>query len=262
MAEEKKFTRAELATFHGEDGRPAYVAWKGVVFDVSTSKLWRGGVHMKRHVAGQDLTEAIVAAPHDTDVLDRFPRVGILVDEIPGTPPGEGPRVEPPVATSVPPFVARFLERHPFFLRHPHPMTVHFPIVFFIAAPVFTALALITGSTGFDLTAVNCLGAALLFSLVVIPTGLFTWWVNYGAQPIRAVTVKIVLSLVQFVTGVAAFIWRLADAEILARGGAQTAGYLVLVFALLPMILIVAWYGATLTFPLRKQKRKWGRRGQ
>ncbi len=260
MAEEKKFTRAELATFHGEDGRPAYVAYKGVVFDVSMSKLWRDGMHMKRHVAGQDLTEEILGAPHDIDVLDRFPRVGVLVDEVPGAPAGDGPRVEPPIAQSVPAFVARFLERHPFFLRHPHPMTVHFPIVFFIAAPVFTALALITGATGFDVTAVNCLGAALLFSLVVIPTGLFSWWVNYGAQPIRAVTIKIVVSLVQFVVGLAAFAWRLSDATVLHRGGAQTAGYLALVFALLPMIVTVGWYGATLTFPLRRQKRQWRRR--
>jgi predicted heme/steroid binding protein/uncharacterized membrane protein len=260
MAEEKKFTRAELATFHGEDGRPAYVAYKGVVIDVSSSKLWRDGMHMKRHVAGQDLTEEILAAPHDVDVLDRFPRVGILEDEIIGVSSGEGPRVEPPIARSVPGFVARFLERHPFFMRHPHPMTVHFPIVFFISAPLFTALALITGVTAFEVTAVNCLGAALLFSLVVIPTGLFTWWVNYGAQRIRAVTIKIVLSLLQFVMGLSAFIWRLSDPTVLRRGGGETVVYLMMVFSLLPMIIVVGWYGATLTFPLRRQKREWRRR--
>jgi predicted heme/steroid binding protein/uncharacterized membrane protein len=259
MAEQRKFTRAELATFHGEDGRPAYVAFKGMVFDVSMSKLWRGGMHMKRHVAGQDLTEEILGAPHDLDVLDRFPRVGVLVDEIPGAPPGDGPRVEPPIARSVPGFVARFLERYPFFIRHPHPMTVHFPIVFFIAVPVFTTLALITGGPGFDVTAVHCLGAALLFSLVVIPTGLFTWWVNYGAQPIRAVTVKIVLSLLEFVVGLGAFIWRLSDPAVIRRG-AEQAGYLVMIYSLLPMIVVIGWYGATLTFPLRRQKRQWRRR--
>ena len=93
-------------------------------------------------------------------------------------------------------------------------MTVHFPIVFFIAVPAFTAVFLLTGKDAFETTALHCLGAALLFSLVVIPTGLFTWWVNYGAQPMRAVTVKIVLSLAQFVVGLAAFLWRLLDPKV------------------------------------------------
>ena len=139
-------------------------------------------------------------------------------------------------------------------------MTVHFPIVFFIAVPVFTAVFLVTGNRAFETTALHCLGAALLFSLVVIPTGLFTWWVNYGAQPIRAVTVKIVLSLAQFVVGLAAFLWRLLDPEVVRHFSVPAVLYLLLVFLLLPMIVVVAWYGATLTFPLRREKRQWRRR--
>ena len=256
MAEEKTFTREELARCDGQDGRPAYIAYRGRVIDVTSSRMWRGGSHMKRHSAGQDLTEEIVGAPHDVDVLDRFPQVGVMATQ---------PAVSaaPPAAhalragSSLPGFLRRFLERHPFFLRHPHPMTVHFPIVFFIAAPVFTALFLLTGKDAFETTALHCLGAALLFSLVVIPTGLFTWWVNYGAQPVRAVTVKIVVSVTQFAVGLAAFLWRLLDPGVARRADAF---YLLLVFALLPMIVVVAWYGATLTFPLRREKRQWRRR--
>ena len=259
MADEKTFTRAELSAYNGQQGRPAYIAYKGRVIDVTASGMWRGGSHMKRHGAGQDLTAEIASAPHDVDVLDRFPQVGVLVEEpVPaaGAAHGQGPRM----ASSLPFFVRRFLDRHPFFLRHPHPMTVHFPIVFFIAVPVFTAVSLVTGNRAFETTALHCLAAALLFSLVVIPTGLFTWWVNYGAQPIRAVTVKIVLSLAQFVIGLAAFLWRLLDPEVAHHSSAQAALYLLLVFLLLPMIVVVAWYGATLTFPLRREKRQWRRR--
>jgi predicted heme/steroid binding protein/uncharacterized membrane protein len=259
MADEKRFTRAELAAYDGQEGRPAYVAYKGRVVDVTASRMWRGGSHMKRHAAGQDLTEEIASAPHDVDVLDRFPQVGVLVEEpAPGAVPAHGHA--PMMARSLPVFLQRFLKRHPFFLRHPHPMTVHFPIAFFIAVPVFTALFLVTGRSIFETTALNCLGAALLFSLVVIPTGLLSWWINYGAQRIRAVTVKIVLSLAQFAAGLAAFLWRLLDPQVAHHGDAPAVLYLLLLFLLLPMIVVVAWYGATLTFPLRRDKSQWRRR--
>ena len=261
----KTFTLAELAGFNGQEGRPAYVAYKGRVIDVTASKMWRGGAHMKRHNAGRDLTDEMAGAPHDVDVLDRFPQVGVLASE-----PGEARAVEPrsagrpsagrpevkrAAASGLASLIDGFLDRYPFFRRHPHPMTVHFPIVFFIAAPVSTAIFLLTGSRAFETTAFHCLAAALLFSLVVIPTGFFTWWANYGAHRMRAITVKIVLSFTEFVVGLAAFLWRALEPEVAGRSDGLGVLYLALVFALLPMVVVVAWYGATLTFPLRGEKR-------
>jgi predicted heme/steroid binding protein/uncharacterized membrane protein len=248
--EVRKFSAEELRSFDGAEGHPAYVAYQGRVIDVTASRLWKAGQHMRRHAAGQDLTAEIAEAPHGLDVLGRCPQVGVLVDT-------EGLPVSAPAATStpLPARLERFIDRHPFFQRHPHPMTVHFPIVFFIAAPVFTLLHLVTGVDGFDVTALYCLGAGALFSLVVIPTGFFTWWVNYGARPMRPVTIKIALSIALFAASSAAFLWRLADPGVAGslRGG--NILYAVLVFILLPMVVIVAWFGATLTFPLPREKR-------
>ena len=67
----KEFDADELARFNGENGSPIYVAYDGKVYDVSKSKLWRNGQHMKRHSAGSDLTADIQAAPHEGDVLER-----------------------------------------------------------------------------------------------------------------------------------------------------------------------------------------------
>lgn len=253
MPEEmRKFSARELAEFNGQDGKPIYVAYQGRVIDVSASKMWRGGQHMKRHAAGQDLTAEIAAAPHGIDVLDRFPQVGILVADEPAPKDAAAVEAAPP-ESPLRGRVEAFLDRHPFFQRHPHPMTVHFPIVFFIFAPIFALLFLATGMDGFEVTAVNCLAIGLLFSLVVIPTGLFTWWVNYGARPMAAVTTKIVLSLVMFADGLAALIWRIADPSVLVLLQGWNVLYLVLLLLLLPMIVIVAALGATLTFPLKKK---------
>ena len=77
----RRFTRNELARYNGRDGAPAYVAFKGKVYDVSGSFLWRGGKHQVIHHAGVDLTDSIDHAPHGAALLERFPVVGTLEEE-------------------------------------------------------------------------------------------------------------------------------------------------------------------------------------
>ncbi len=77
----KRFTHAELRYYDGKEGRPAYVAFGGKVYDVSSSFLWKGGRHQALHSAGEDLTEALREAPHGAELLERFPVVGELVEE-------------------------------------------------------------------------------------------------------------------------------------------------------------------------------------
>ena len=74
----KEFTLEELATYDGHEGRRSYVAYKGVVYDVTDSAMWGDGDHEGMHVAGSDLTAAHDDAPHDVYVTD-FPEVGRLV---------------------------------------------------------------------------------------------------------------------------------------------------------------------------------------
>jgi predicted heme/steroid binding protein len=78
LSTEKKFTLEELAKFDGNNGSPAYVAFKGKVYDVSESSFWMDGDHLGAHQAGKDLTEEIEIAPHGPENLDRVKIVGIL----------------------------------------------------------------------------------------------------------------------------------------------------------------------------------------
>jgi predicted heme/steroid binding protein len=80
MAELKKFTLEELAKFDGKEGRPAYIAYKGKVYDVSESWMWEDGDHQGLHEAGKDLTQDMEDAPHEDDNLSEFPVVGELED--------------------------------------------------------------------------------------------------------------------------------------------------------------------------------------
>jgi hypothetical protein len=50
----------------------------------------------------------------------------------------------------------------------------------------------------------------------------------------------------------AAFLWRLAVPDLLALAGPAGVIYLVLILALVPLVSVIGWFGATLTFPVEK----------
>ena len=77
----KRFSREELAHYDGKNGVPAYVAYKGKVYDVSISFHWRNGEHQVLHNAGEDLTDSLERAPHGAELLEKFPKVGILGED-------------------------------------------------------------------------------------------------------------------------------------------------------------------------------------
>jgi predicted heme/steroid binding protein len=83
-------TREELAGYDGREGRPAYVAVNGRIYDFTDSWLWKAGNHMQQHQAGQDLTEALLKAPHVRAVVERFPVVGRLEEPAPQPAPTLG----------------------------------------------------------------------------------------------------------------------------------------------------------------------------
>jgi predicted heme/steroid binding protein/uncharacterized membrane protein len=236
----KEIDPKELAKANGEKGGPAYIAHQGKVYDVTKSKLWQGGLHMNRHRAGNDLTADIQAAPHGAEVLDRYPQVAGLKKQALAEP-------------KMPAILARLLTRFPMLRRHPHPMTVHFPIVFAFAATMFTLLFLITGIRAFELTAVHCLAAGIIFTPVAMATGYYTWWLNYLSKPLRPVTIKKRVANVLLLCEIIAFAWRLVTPEILSPLRLAGTIYLILILSLFPMAVVLGWFGASLTFPVEKE---------
>jgi predicted heme/steroid binding protein/uncharacterized membrane protein len=236
---EKEFKPGSLSQFDGTDGKPVYIAHRGRVIDVSRSKLWRSGLHMKRHRAGCDLTTEIEAAPHGREVLDRYPQVGVLKKGEEGKRPMPGT-------------LSRLLVRFPSLRRHPHPMLVHFPIVFMFCPALFNLLYFTTGIRSFETTAWHCLGGGILFSPLAVGTGYYTWWLNYQAQPMRAVTIKTRLSLLLLAVSIVLFVWRMFNSEVLTSFGGTSIVYLLMMLSLIPIVTAIGWFGATLTFPLEK----------
>ncbi len=76
--DDPNYTLAELKAYDGEHGERILIGASGNIYDVTESRMWQGGVHARRHKAGDDLTEFIQQAPHDASVLERVNKVGVL----------------------------------------------------------------------------------------------------------------------------------------------------------------------------------------
>jgi uncharacterized membrane protein len=137
--------------------------------------------------------------------------------------------------------------------RHPHPMTVHFPIVFMFSTTVFNLLYLITGLKQFETTAFHCLVGGILFSVVAISTGVYTWWLNYMAKMLKPVKIKIPLSLTMVVIAVIIFIWRVNVPDVMDSLQGPGIIYLLLVLSLSVLVTAIGWNGAHMTFPVEKE---------
>ncbi len=235
----KEFILKDLQEFDGAQGKPAFIGFEGRIIDVSTSEHWQHGHHMATHQAGGDLTREIDAAPHGPEVLDRFPQVGLL-------------KAKETAREEIPPFLSRLFHYVPLLRRHPHPMLVHFPIVFMTSATGFSILFLLTGIRSFETTAWHCLWGGVLFTPLAIMTGLFTWWLNYEAEWLRQVIIKMVLSPILLVVSLVTLMWRFLNPEILLLWQTGSLLYFGFILSLAPLAAAIGWFGGTLSFPVEE----------
>lgn len=71
------YTKNQLALRNGQDKPQIWVAYQGLIYEVTESRLWQNGKHYE-HWAGQDLTEELAGAPHTDTVFSRLKVIGTL----------------------------------------------------------------------------------------------------------------------------------------------------------------------------------------
>ncbi len=74
-----RYTKSQLALRNGQDKKEVWCSFNQIIYDLSSSTLWKNGNHYE-HWAGQDLTEELKDAPHKQNVFDKFKKVGVLID--------------------------------------------------------------------------------------------------------------------------------------------------------------------------------------
>lgn len=230
----KEITSEELSSFNGKEGKPVYIVFQGNVYDVSKSPLWSKGLHMNRHPSGKDLAEEISAAPHGTEVLERYPRVGVLKKGVPEE------------LKHLPLVLQNFLQKFPMARRHPHPMIVHFPIALLMASSLFVLLYLIFKNPSFEITSFYLFILGAIASPFAMATGLLTWWVNYRLKLTLFVKRKIQFSILLLIFEIILILWRSSQSQI------SNPLYFIMIVILTPIVSLLGYYGGQMTFPVEK----------
>ena len=189
---------------------------------------------MNRHASGRDLSSDFSAAPHGTEVLDRYPQVGLLK---------KGP---PEELKHLPVFLQSLLQQFPMARRHPHPVLVHFPIAFLMGSTLFLLLRLIFHNSHFEAASFYLLILGSIASPFGMATGLFTWWVNYRLKLSHFIKRKIQLSIVLLIFEIILVAWRASQPEI------SHPIYVVMMCLLTVIVFLLGYYGGQMTFPVEK----------
>lgn len=230
----KEFTSEELQTFNGKDGNPIYIAFEGKVYDVTQSRLWSKGIHMNRHLPAKDLTSELTAAPHGSEVFERYPQIGILK------------KGSPEELKHLPKSLQGLLQKFPMARRHPHPMLVHFPIAFLMASSLFYLLYFILLFPSLKITSIHLLVLGTISTPFAIATGLLTWWVNYRLKLTPFIKRKIQLSAFLLAIEFIIILFLIGEIQI------AHAIYMTLIFLITPVVILLGYYGGQMTFPAEK----------
>jgi predicted heme/steroid binding protein/uncharacterized membrane protein len=230
----KEISTEELVTFDGKDGHPVYIAFEGKVYDVSKSPLWSKGLHMNRHPSGKDLSGEISAAPHGSEVFERYPQVGLLKKGLPEE------------LKHLPPILQNLMQRFPMARRHPHPMIVHFPLAFLMGSSLFILLDLLFQNPYFEIVSFYLLILGAISSPFAMVTGLLTWWVNYRLRLTHFVRRKIQLSILLLIFEIVLIVWRSFSPKI------SNPIYIIMMFLLTPIVALLGYYGGQMTFPTER----------
>lgn len=226
--DDKKVTPEQLAKNDGKDGRPAWMAVDGVVYDATESRLWRNGTHVRIHEAGSDLTQALKAAPHPPERLDKLTRVGTLAEPAP----------PPPAPVDETPGFARLV-----YAMHAHPASVHFPIALCAIASLMVAVGLVIDCDSCLTVAQYNLALGMLLSPISIVSGIVDWKYQFGGRLTRIFQAKFILSVLFLVLGGLALVLQFS------ASGQPSVVYKLLVLAMAPTALGLGFAGGRITFP-------------
>ena len=225
-SEKRIFSAKELKEFDGKDGRPAYVSYKGLVYDVSTSHLWNNGTHANRHFSGFDFTEIMENAPHNEESLLKFPVVGEISKTV----------------------TSKLTLIHKIERLHLHSIMVHFSIAYSLIVFLLAVVYIFTGNIFWERVSYYMLMLGLVAAFPSVLSGFFSWNVTYESMMIKNIFWKIILSTVLLIIISTTFIWRTVDPNLLVSETVSSYLYLALLFTLIPMLTILGHLGGRIVY--------------
>jgi predicted heme/steroid binding protein/uncharacterized membrane protein len=225
----------ELRRNDGREGRPAYIAYKGLIYDVTGNPNWEEGEHMGRLQAGRDLTPFLKEAPHGEEVFESLPVVGELESRTEeSTPPAQA---------------AKHSDLKTWYRKyHPHPMTVHFPIALHFFAAGMDLFFLFDPTGAYEIAVFYSFFAATVMGAVAMLPGLLSWGINYDFSKATAFLVKLYVSVFSVIIGAVAIYIRMEYPTIAYDNGFLSCFYHGTVFGTVVCVIILGYYGGKISW--------------
>ena len=220
-------TLEKLKQYNGINGQKAYIAYKGNVYDVSSSPLWKNGTHKKLHEAGLDLTDALEKAPHAEEVFARFTIVDMLDQE----------------SSSKRNWVKWYRK------YHPHPMLVHFPIALHLFAAGLNILFLFYHDASFATAVFYSFFVATIMGVLAMLTGILSWWINYSMAFTQVFVIKLSFSIITLLLGIVGISIYLDNPDVVYLTSLLSILYHAIIFLTGITVIVLAYNGGKITWP-------------
>ena len=220
-------TLEKLKQHNGKNGEKAYIAYKGNVYDLSSSPLWKDGIHQKLHEAGLDLTEVLEKAPHSEEVFARFTIVDTLDKE-----------------SSSKRYWVIWYRKY-----HPHPMLVHFPIALHLFAAGLNILFLFYHEASYATAVFYSFFVATIMGVLAMFTGIFSWWINYQLAFTQIFVIKLSFSIITLLLGIVGISIYLYNPDVVYLTSLPSILYHAIIFLTGITVIVLAYNGGKITWP-------------
>lgn len=259
-------TLEELGQYDGKDGRRAYTAYKGKIYDVTDSKFWKNGVHVRKHFAGIDLTESMGKAPHGDEVFAKFEPVALLEDSksiaIASDENDQKNKNSDPECIACTPQTHRKAKEEESdqmefikdYLRgwyrkyHPHPITVHFPIALHYFAAFMDVLFFFNPIVAYEISVFYSFTFSTVGGVAAMFPGILSWWINYNLVKQKAFLIKLLMAIITLFLGIVAICQRWVFPEVAWDFGIQGFIYHSIIFITVVTVTINAYFGGKVTW--------------
>jgi len=235
----QQFTEEELRKYTGKDGMPAYIAFKGTVYDVSSSKFWKEGSHFKKHFAGYDLTAQMADAPHSDEVFEHFDPIGLLIYAADKSENSEKK-------------VEKERYRQWYTKYHPHAILVHFPIALHYFSAFADILFLSNPSVEYEAAVFLSFAIATVMGFVALTVGVFSWWINYNFAATKPFVIKLIGALFTLFVGLIPLTQKLLNSDVPFSRGIDGLMYHTIIFLTVISVTVVGYYGGKITWGAKR----------